>query len=125
MFSSSKKTQQAIQALRDELNTLRQQIAEEKSRADEDRNISLVIAERIAALEVRVSGMGSELSRQLHELGTEIEELSKRADDAAVMEVVDALKTAQIRLATEQARYEITFRQDLAALADQLFKRAR
>jgi len=38
---------------------------------------------------------------------------------------VDALKTAQIRLATEQARYEITFRQDLAALADQLFKRAR
>jgi DNA repair exonuclease SbcCD ATPase subunit len=125
MFSSSKKTQQAIQALRDELNTLRQQIAEEKSRADEDRNISLVIAERIAALEVRVSGMGSELSRQLHELGTEIEELSKRADDAAVMEIVDALKTAQIRLATEQARYEITFRQDLAALADQLFKRAR
>jgi len=125
MFSSSKKTQQAIQALRDELDTLRQQIAEEKSRADEDRNISLVIAERIAALEVRVSGMGSELSRQLHELGTEIEELSKRADDAAVMEIVDALKTAQIRLATEQARYEITFRQDLAALADQLFKRAR
>lgn len=125
MFSSSKKTQQAIQALRDELNTLRQQIAEEKSRADEDRNISLAIAERIAALEVRVSGMGSELSRQLHELGTEIEELSKRADDAAVMEVVDALKTTQIRLATEQARYEITFRQDLAALADQLFKRAR
>jgi uncharacterized coiled-coil DUF342 family protein len=125
MFSSSKKTQQAIQALRDELNTLRQQIAEEKSRADEDRNISLAIAERIAALEVRVSGMGSELSRQLHELGTEIEELSKRADDAAVMEIVDALKTAQIRLATEQARYEITFRQDLAALADQLFKRAR
>ncbi|MCE2736004.1 MAG: hypothetical protein ACK45J_08655 [Acidimicrobiaceae bacterium] len=125
MFSSSKKTQQAIQALRDELDTLRQQIAEEKSRADEDRNISLAIAERIAALEVRVSGMGSELSRQLHELGTEIEELSKRADDAAVMEIVDALKTAQIRLATEQARYEITFRQDLAALADQLFKRAR
>jgi len=86
MFSSSKKTQQAIQALRDELDTLRQQIAEEKSRADEDRNISLAIAERIAALEVRVSGMGSELSRQLHELGTEIEELSKRADDAAVMD---------------------------------------
>lgn len=125
MFSSSKKTRQAIQALHDELNALREHIAEEKSRADADRATSHAIAERITALEARVSGMGSELSRQLHELGTEIEELSKRADDAAVMEVVDALKTAQIRLATEQARYEITFRQDLAALADQLFKRAR
>jgi len=125
MFSSSKKTRQAIQALHDELNALREHIAEEKSRADADRSISHAIAERMTALEARVSGMGSELSRQLHELGTEIEELSKRADDAAVTEVVDALKTAQIRLATEQARYEITFRQDLAALADQLFKRAR
>jgi predicted nucleic acid-binding Zn-ribbon protein len=125
MFSSSKKTRQAIQTLHDELSALREHIAEEKSRADADRAISHAIAERITALEARVSGMGSELSRQLHELGTEIEELSKRADDAAVMEVVDALKTAQIRLATEQARYEITFRQDLAALADQLFKRAR
>ena len=69
--------------------------------------------------------MGSELSRQLHELGNEIEELEQRANDAGVAEVIDALKSAQVRLATEQARYEITFRQDLAALANKLLLRAR
>jgi chromosome segregation ATPase len=105
MFSSSKKTRQAIQALHDELNALREHIAEEKSLADADRAISHAIAERITALEARVSGMGSELSRQLHELGTEIEELSKRADDAAVTEVVDALKTAQIRLPDTKSHF--------------------
>ena len=125
MFSSSKKTRQALQALQAEVNTLRDQMGEEIARTQTERDISRSVAERIASLEARVSGMGSELSRQLHELGSEIEALSQRADDAGVSEIVDALKTAQIRLATEQARYEITFRQDLAALADQLFKRSR
>jgi hypothetical protein len=69
--------------------------------------------------------MGSELSRQLHELGTEIEELSQRAEDTGVTEMIDALKTTQVRLANEQARYEITFRQDLAALANKLLQRQR
>ncbi len=121
----AKKTRQAIESMQTELATLREQVEQQASALATERATAQTIAERIASLEGRVSGMGSELSRQLHELGNEIEELSKRAEEDGVMEVVDALKSAQIRLATEQARYEITFRQDLAALANQLLQRGR
>jgi len=40
-------------------------------------------------------------------------------------ELVESLKASQVRLAQEQVRYEIAFRQDLAALADQLARRNR
>lgn len=125
MFGNAKKTRTALEALQAELVALRDQVEKQNASLASERATAATIAERIAALEGRVSGMGSELSRQLHELGTEIEELSKRADEAGVMEVVDALKAAQVKLATEQARYEITFRQDLAALANQLLHRAK
>jgi predicted nucleic acid-binding Zn-ribbon protein len=125
MFGNAKKTRQAVKALQAELVALRDHVEQQNSALASERATAVSIADRIAALEGRVSGMGSELSRQLHELGSEIEELSKRADEAGVMEVVDALKAAQVRLATEQARYEITFRQDLAALANQLLQRSR
>jgi predicted nucleic acid-binding Zn-ribbon protein len=125
MFGNAKKTRQAVKALQAELVALRDQVEQQNSALASERATAVSIADRIAALEGRVSGMGSELSRQLHELGSEIEELSKRAEEAGVMEVVDALKAAQVRLATEQARYEITFRQDLAALANQLLQRSK
>ena len=67
--------------------------------------------------------MGSELARQLHELGDEIERLSADVADPAVRDAVESLKSTQVRLATEQARYEIAFRQDLADLADRLLSR--
>jgi hypothetical protein len=38
---------------------------------------------------------------------------------------VEALRATQVRLANEQARYEITFRQDLAELADRLLNLPR
>lgn len=121
----AKKTRQAIESMQAELVALREQVEQQSAALTTERMTAQSIAERIAALEGRVSGMGSELSRQLHELGNEIEELSKRADEAGVMDVVDALKASQVRLATEQARYEITFRQDLAALANKLLQRNR
>jgi len=43
--------------------------------------------------------------------------------NTGVNEIVDTIKASQTRLANEQARYEITFRQDLAALADKLLRR--
>jgi uncharacterized protein YlxW (UPF0749 family) len=125
MFGNAKKTRTALEALQAELVALRDQVEKQSTALTSERATAATIAERIAALEGRVSGMGSELSRQLHELGNEIEVLSKRADEAGVMEVIDTLKAAQVRLATEQARYEITFRQDLAALANQLLQRGR
>ncbi|MEY4032612.1 MAG: hypothetical protein RL573_1524, partial [Actinomycetota bacterium] len=77
-------------------------------------------ADRLNLIEQRLVSMGNELSHQLHEMGNEIEKLSQNTGDGASAEVLDALRTTQTKLAQEQARYEIAFRQDLAALADQL-----
>ena len=125
MLARNKKTQQAVEALQAEIASLRAEMSEQMAALVAERETARSTVDRLAGIEARVSGMGSELSRQLHELGTEIEELSKRAEDTGVAEMMDALKTTQVRLANEQARYEITFRQDLAALANKLLQRQR
>jgi uncharacterized phage infection (PIP) family protein YhgE len=125
MFSGSKKTRQALDALQAEVIALRQQVNENAQQAQTDKQSLMALLEQFAAMESRITGMGSELSRQLHELGTDIEKLQQHIENDTVGDTVQALKTAQVRLATEQARYEITFRQDLAALANELLKRAR
>jgi predicted nuclease with TOPRIM domain len=125
MLARNKKTQLAVEALQAEIAALRAEMSEQMTALVAERETARSTIERLAGIEARVSGMGSELSRQLHELGTEIEELSQRAEDSGVVEMMDALKTTQVRLANEQARYEITFRQDLAALANKLLQRQR
>ncbi len=89
--------------------------------------------DQMAALDERISNVSTELANQLGELSIDIDALAKSQAHAAEKvvgeqpvsaEVIEQLHTAQVRLANEQARYEIAFRQDLAALADQL-KRAR
>lgn len=125
MFSGSKKTRQALDALQAEVIALREQVNENAQQAQTDKQSLMALLEQFAAMESRITGMGSELSRQLHELGTDIEKLQQHVENDTVGETVQSLKSAQVRLATEQARYEITFRQDLAALANELLKRAR
>ena len=125
MFSGSKKTRQALDALQAEVIALREQVNENAQQAQTDKQSLMALLEQFAAMESRITGMGSELSRQLHELGTDIEKLQQHVENDTVGETVQSLKSAQVRLATEQARYEITFRQDLATLANELLKRAR
>jgi hypothetical protein len=93
--------------------------------------------EQAALLSERVSSVSTELANQLGELGKEIDNLAEqqrqqieRATAAAEptpaefsSEVLDQLRAAQTRLAAEQARYEIAFRQDLASLADRVMHR--
>jgi len=125
MFSSSKKTQQALTALQNEVNELRNQVLEAAVQAKAERQGMASLLEKVVAMDARITGMGAELSRQLHELGTDIEKLQANDTDDEILDTIHSLKTSQIRLATEQARYEITFRQDLAALANELLKRTR
>lgn len=82
--------------------------------------------ELTAAMEARITQLGNELTCQIDELAGELEELRQRsAATVAVGDpaVIDELRAGQVRLANEQARYEIAFRQDLAQLADQLLRR--
>jgi predicted nucleic acid-binding Zn-ribbon protein len=82
--------------------------------------------ELAASLEARVAQVGTELANQLAELGREMDSLAARAPDLAKPPaptseaVVEQLRESQVRLANEQARYEIAFREDLATLAEQV-----
>ena len=79
--------------------------------------------EQATALDDRIDNVSTQLANQLAELGSELDTLATREvvrpaslDDATVQ----SMKTGQVRLAAEQARYEITFREDLATLAEQV-----
>ena len=76
--------------------------------------------QRINAIDSRLSNMTSELTHQLHELGNEIQTISEQQQDPASVAALEQLRVNTTRIANEQARYEIAFRQDLATLAEML-----
>jgi DNA repair exonuclease SbcCD ATPase subunit len=79
------------------------------------------IAERLDALEGRLTSVSAQLANQLSELGNDIEALNNRPPGTPVDDgTIDELRDTQTRLANEQARYQIAFREDLARLAEQL-----
>jgi tetrahydromethanopterin S-methyltransferase subunit G len=87
------------------------------------------VREHMALLDQRLTNVSTELANQLGELGRDIDGLGQRLPEssdgggAAISdEVVEGLRGGQVKLANEQARYEIAFRQDLAALAELLQK---
>ena len=79
------------------------------------------IAAQLVDLDTRITAVSTELANQLSELGNDIDILQRRPPGAAIDdEQIDDLRTTQTRLASEQARYQIAFREDLARLAEQL-----
>ncbi len=76
------------------------------------------ISERIEELDARITSISTELANQITEMSNDLDGLG--TNEPASDEIVDELRDAQTRLAGEQARYQIAFRQDLAALADRL-----
>lgn len=115
-----KATQSDLEILKNELIELRSELTKRTNA------LSLVTAatngldQKIAIIDTRLTTMTTELSHQLHELGREIETLVKTADQSASREALEQLRVNQTRIANEQARYEIAFRQDLAEIVDQL-----
>jgi len=76
------------------------------------------ITARIDRLDARITSISNELANQITELSGDIDGFT--ADDTPASEVVDHLRDTQTKLANEQARYQIAFRQDLAELANLL-----
>lgn len=102
-------------------------VAQVQMQADDNRRAH----ERVESFETRLGGMTAEIEHQLDELAGEFEQaLNERSATvvttvaAAPSEEIERLRTGQVRLAAEQARYEIAFRQELAELADQLRQRS-
>jgi predicted transcriptional regulator len=79
------------------------------------------LASRLAELDDRVTSVSTELANQLSELGSDIDKLAHAGNgDAPSAAVLVELRDGQVRLANEQARYQIAFREDLARVAEQL-----
>jgi len=121
LFNRTPKASQSdLETLKTELVELREELTKRTNA------ISLVTAmtngldQKISIIDQRVTKMTTELSHQIHELGSEIETLTKSSQDNASREALEQLRISQIRIANEQARYEIAFRQDLAELVEQI-----
>ncbi|MDO8389083.1 MAG: hypothetical protein Q7V57_01230 [Actinomycetota bacterium] len=100
------------------------QIAQLAERIAANDTTTRQAVEQVNTLEQRLAAVSTELANQVSELGSDIDGLAAHKGELATGEVgdelIDALKSAQVKLAAEQARYEITFRNDLAALAEQV-----
>ncbi len=99
-----------------ELDDLRAQTKQINERLDE---FDATLARRLSEIDARITAVSTELANQISELGNELDTVSTGGSGDAT-EVVEELRDAQLRLAAEQARYQIAFRQDLADLADRL-----
>ena len=96
------------------------------------------IAERVSTIDARVTNVSFELANQLTELSRDIEAINEQrsasveqpsasrsasSDEQLEDQIDEALESVRVtteKLAAEQARYEIQFREDLADLADRL-----
>ena len=100
-----------------------------RSAGDGDGDVSArldAVVEQIGALDSRITSVSTELANQLNELGNDIESLHNRPSGEPVGdEALGELRGSQERLANEQARYQIAFREDLAKLAEQLRRPGR
>jgi chromosome segregation ATPase len=100
------------------------QIAQLAERVAANDSTTRQATEQVSAVEQRLNAVSTELANQVSELGRDIDGLAAHSSEVGngtvSDEVIDTLKSAQVKLAAEQARYEIAFRQDLAELAEQV-----
>jgi hypothetical protein len=107
----------AVAGLQADLATLRELL-------DEQQAASQALRDRLAVLDDRVTAVSTELANQLTELGHDIDALAARPAGTVDDEALTAVRDGQVKLANEQVRYQIAFREDLARLAQEL-KRPR
>ena len=121
LFSRTPKASQSdLETVKTELVELREELTKRTNALSLVTAMTNGLDQKISIIDQRVTKMTTELSHQIHELGSEIETLTKSSQDNASREALEQLRINQIRIANEQARYEIAFRQDLAELVEQI-----
>ena len=121
LFNRTPKASQSdLETLKTELVALREELTKRTNALSLVTALTNGFDQKISIIDQRVTEMTTELSNQIHELGSEIESLNKASQDNASREALEQLRVSQIRIANEQARYEIAFRQDLAELVEQI-----
>jgi type I site-specific restriction endonuclease len=76
------------------------------------------VSDRLDEVDTRITSISTELANQINELSGDVEGIAK--EHPPTDDVVTEIRDAQVRLANEQARYQIAFREDLADLAERL-----
>ena len=117
---TTKASQSDLETLKTELVALREELTKRTNALSLVTALTNGFDQKISIIDQRVTEMTTELSNQIHELGSEIESLNKASQDNASREALEQLRVSQIRISNEQARYEIAFRQDLAELVEQI-----
>lgn len=116
-----------LRAVRDEVGRLAQRLDEQPEPAApgadagelaEVRQMVERLTSRLDEVDARITSISTELANQISEISNDIDAIGGNAPPTD--EIVDELRDAQTRLANEQARYQIAFRQDMADLADRL-----
>ena len=121
LFNRTPKASQSdLETLKTELVALREELTKRTDALSLVTAMTNGLDQKISIIDQRVTKMTTELSNQIHELGSEIESLTRSSQDNASREALEQLRVNQIRIANEQARYEIVFRQDLAELVEQI-----
>ncbi len=115
-----KATQSDLEMLKIELAELRGELTKRTNALSLVTALTNGLDQKIAIIDTRLTTMTTELSHQLHELGSEIESLAQTSQETASREALEQLRVNQTRIANEQARYEIAFRQDLAEIIEQI-----
>ena len=128
---SPRATRAEVDEIRSQVSALVTQIeqivASDSSRAEQ---LETVVTQ-LRQLDGRIGQIGNEVTHQLTELSTDIDKLGHRTQDLSehighlteLPGVVEGVRSDQARLANEQARYEIAFRQDLAEVAEMVTKK--
>jgi chromosome segregation ATPase len=128
---SPRATKAEVDEIRTQLASLVGQI-QQIAEADTSRGDQLEsVLSQLRQLDGRIGQIGNEVTHQLSELSTDIDKLGHRTQDLSdhidhlteLPSVVDEVRSDQARLANEQARYEIAFRQDLAEVAEMVMKK--
>lgn len=130
--------------LRDDVQALTYRVEVLAERMESSEARVRQTAEQLSAIDHRMSAVSTELTNQVSELGRDLDGFSERASSNGSAnsnghrssngassngaagnghghisaELLAELQNAQVKLAAEQARYEIAFRQDLATLAE-------
>ncbi len=83
-----------------------------------------------ARVQARLGEITQQVLRQVEELSSEVDNASRLAQQASESTglpggLLDDLKSAQTKLATEQVRYDLALRAELAELADRLRRTGR
>lgn len=76
------------------------------------------LSDRLDQVDARITSISTELANQITELSGDIESIAK--EHPPTDDIVTEIRDAQVKLANEQARYQIAFRDDLADLAERL-----